>query len=130
MKRITALGLALGVAVALSGTANAQIKFGVAGPITGSNAAFGAQLKNGFEQAIDFAERIEAIMILERQHGRIDEAAFDTDVRDALGELEHAARHVADGVAVVRIGGPLHLQRQTHDSDPAVACAARIAGRG
>src|SRR5687768_1218597 len=53
MKRITALGLALGAAVALSGTANAQIKFGVAGPITGSNAAFGLQLKNGFEQAIE-----------------------------------------------------------------------------
>jgi branched-chain amino acid transport system substrate-binding protein len=53
MKRITALGLALGFAVALSGTAHAQIKFGVAGPLTGSNAAFGAQLKNGFEQAVE-----------------------------------------------------------------------------
>jgi len=57
MKRITALGAALGLAVALSGQisnpANAQIKFGVAGPLTGSNAAFGAQLKNGFEQAIE-----------------------------------------------------------------------------
>ena len=29
-----------------------QIKFGVAGPFTGQNAAFGAQLKNGAEQAI------------------------------------------------------------------------------
>ena len=29
-----------------------QIKFGLAGPFTGQNAAFGAQLKNGAEQAI------------------------------------------------------------------------------
>ncbi len=57
MKRTTALGsaltLALGFAVALTGNAAAQIKFGVAGPLTGSNAAFGAQLKNGFEQAVE-----------------------------------------------------------------------------
>ena len=39
------------------GTAAAQIKFGVAGPLTGSNAAFGAQLKNGFEQAIETSTR-------------------------------------------------------------------------
>ena len=54
MKRITALGLALGVATALIGTgpAAAQIKIGVAGPLTGGSAAFGAQLKNGVEQAV------------------------------------------------------------------------------
>ena len=33
--------------------ASAQIKLGVAGPITGGNAAFGAQLKNGAEQAVE-----------------------------------------------------------------------------
>jgi branched-chain amino acid transport system substrate-binding protein len=33
-------------------TASAQIKVGVAGPITGGSAAFGAQLKNGAEQAV------------------------------------------------------------------------------
>ena len=50
-KRIAfALTLAAGLAVA--GTASAQIKFGVGGPITGGSAAFGAQLKNGAEQAI------------------------------------------------------------------------------
>ena len=32
--------------------AQPQIKFGIAGPFTGQNAAFGAQLKNGAEQAI------------------------------------------------------------------------------
>jgi branched-chain amino acid transport system substrate-binding protein len=50
-KRILA-GLALGLSLAVSGTAQAQIKLGVAGPTTGNNAAFGAQLKNGAEQAV------------------------------------------------------------------------------
>ncbi len=48
-------GFALTAAVALTAgftaSAQAQIKIGVAGPITGPNAAFGAQLKNGAEQA-------------------------------------------------------------------------------
>ena len=38
-------GLALAIAVATAGAASAQIKMGVAGPITGPNAAFGAQLR-------------------------------------------------------------------------------------
>ena len=56
MSKITSFGLlsalALGTAVALTGPAQAQVKFAVAGPLTGSNAAFGAQLKNGFDQAV------------------------------------------------------------------------------
>ena len=39
MKQVTTLGLALGLSVALAGTAAAQVKFGVAGPITGANAS-------------------------------------------------------------------------------------------
>jgi branched-chain amino acid transport system substrate-binding protein len=50
-KRILA-SLALGLGLAVSGAAQAQIKLGVAGPLTGNNAAFGAQLKNGAEQAV------------------------------------------------------------------------------
>jgi branched-chain amino acid transport system substrate-binding protein len=37
--------------VAYASGALAQIKVGVAGPLTGPNAAFGEQLKNGAEQA-------------------------------------------------------------------------------
>src|SRR6516165_6554951 len=51
MKRIATLGLALGFAFALAESAVAQVKFGVGGPITGPNAATGAQMKNGVEQA-------------------------------------------------------------------------------
>ena len=52
MTRITTLGLALGFAFAYAGSAAAQVKFAVGGPITGANAAFGAQLKNGADQAV------------------------------------------------------------------------------
>ena len=51
MKRITMLGLALGFAVGFAGSAVAQVKLGVAGPITGPSAATGAQMKNGADQA-------------------------------------------------------------------------------
>src|SRR2546421_11517357 len=60
MKKL-ALGLVLG-AFAFAGTAQAQIKMGVAGPLTGPNASFGAQLKNGTAQAgedVKAARRIQ-----------------------------------------------------------------------
>jgi branched-chain amino acid transport system substrate-binding protein len=48
--------LAIGVALALGGCGGGgsddTVKFGIAGPITGSDAAFGAQLKQGTEQSI------------------------------------------------------------------------------
>jgi branched-chain amino acid transport system substrate-binding protein len=53
MRQRLTLGLALGLAIAFAGTASAQVKLGVAGPITGGSAAFGAQLKNGVEQAVE-----------------------------------------------------------------------------
>ena len=53
MKKMLLTGIALGLGVAFASAANAQIKIGVAGPITGPNAAFGAQLKNGAEQAVE-----------------------------------------------------------------------------
>jgi branched-chain amino acid transport system substrate-binding protein len=53
MKKTLLAGIALGLGLAFTGAAQAQIKIGVAGPITGPNAAFGAQLKNGVEQAVE-----------------------------------------------------------------------------
>jgi len=52
MNKIHTFGLAFAFALATAGTAAAQVKLGVEGPITGPNAAFGAQLKNGAEQAV------------------------------------------------------------------------------
>ncbi|HZC55882.1 MAG TPA: branched-chain amino acid ABC transporter substrate-binding protein [Xanthobacteraceae bacterium] len=49
MNRIITLGF--GLFFALAGTAQAQVKFGMGGPITGPSAATGAQMKNGVDQA-------------------------------------------------------------------------------
>jgi branched-chain amino acid transport system substrate-binding protein len=51
MKSISTFGLALSIAMATAGSAVAQVKFGVGGPITGPSAATGAQMKNGVDQA-------------------------------------------------------------------------------
>src|SRR5436190_9473585 len=47
-----ALVLAFGLGFASADCAMAQIRVGIAGPITGASAPFGAQLKNGTEQAV------------------------------------------------------------------------------
>jgi branched-chain amino acid transport system substrate-binding protein len=53
MKSLKLFGLALGATFALSASAFAQdITVAVAGPMTGSESAFGRQLKNGAEQAV------------------------------------------------------------------------------
>ena len=52
MRQQLALALAIGLGFAFVDSASAQVKLGVAGPITGGSATFGAQLKNGVEQAI------------------------------------------------------------------------------
>jgi branched-chain amino acid transport system substrate-binding protein len=53
MKPWLTLGLAFGLALAAADNASAQVKLGVGGPLTGGSAAFGAQLKNGVEQAVE-----------------------------------------------------------------------------
>jgi branched-chain amino acid transport system substrate-binding protein len=53
MKSIRLLGLALGASFAFSASAFAQdITIAVAGPMTGTESAFGRQMKNGADQAI------------------------------------------------------------------------------
>src|SRR5215471_19660703 len=53
MKSLKLIGLALGASLALSTTALAQdITIAVAGPMTGGEAAFGRQMRNGAEQAV------------------------------------------------------------------------------
>jgi branched-chain amino acid transport system substrate-binding protein len=92
MKRITALGLALGLACALTGSAAAQVKFGVGGPITGPNAATGAQMKNGVEQA---AADLKTIL------GQKITAEFGDDVSDPKQGVSVANNFAADGVKFV-----------------------------
>ena len=52
MKKLLMASLALGASLLLGAQAQAQVKMGVGGPMTGANAAFGAQLKTGAEQAV------------------------------------------------------------------------------
>ncbi|MFA6264713.1 MAG: branched-chain amino acid ABC transporter substrate-binding protein [Pseudolabrys sp.] len=95
MKKLTTLGLALGVAIAMAGTASAQVKFGIAGPITGPNAAFGAQLKNGTQQAVDDINAAGGIL------GQKLSVEVGDDVSDPKQGVSVANKFAGDGVKYV-----------------------------
>ena len=95
MKRITTLGLALGFAIALAGTAAAQVKFGVGGPITGPSAATGAQMKNGVDQAAVDINASGGIL------GQKITVEYGDDVSDPKQGVSVANKFAADGVKFV-----------------------------
>src|SRR6204780_1737737 len=99
MKRITtlgcALGLALGFASAFAGSAAAQVKFGVGGPITGPNAATGAQMKNGVEQAAEDINGAGGIL------GQKLTISFGDDVSDPKQGVSVANNFSANGIKFV-----------------------------
>jgi branched-chain amino acid transport system substrate-binding protein len=95
MRQITTLGLALGLAVGFAGSAAAQIKMGVAGPITGPNAAFGAQLKNGADQAVADINAAGGIL------GQKITLEYGDDVSDPKQGVSVANKFSGDGVKFV-----------------------------
>jgi len=98
MNKLIRLGLALGIGLAVAACSKEQgdtVKFGVGGPITGPDAAFGAQLKNGAEQAI--ADINEAGGIL----GKKILVSFGDDVADPKQGVSVANKFAADGVKFV-----------------------------
>jgi branched-chain amino acid transport system substrate-binding protein len=98
MNKLMTLGLAFGIGLALAACSKDQndtIKFGVGGPITGSDAAFGAQLKNGAEQAI--ADINEAGGIL----GKKIVVSYGDDVADPKQGVSVANKFTADGIKFV-----------------------------
>ena len=96
MQRITTLGLAVGFAIALTGnSAQAQVKFGVGGPITGPSAATGAQMKNGVDQA---AKDINAAGGILSQKIAVE---YGDDVSDPKQGVSVANKFAADGVKFV-----------------------------
>jgi len=95
MKTVSKLGLALGLVIGMAGAAQAQVKMGVAGPITGPNAAFGAQLKNGTEQAVADINAAGGIM------GQKITLTSGDDVSDPKQGVSVANKFVADGVKFV-----------------------------
>src|SRR5271156_6337417 len=88
-------GVALAVALAFSGAASAQIKMGVAGPITGPNASFGAQLTNGTNQAAEDINKAGGIL------GQKIEVEQGDDVSDPKQGVSVANKFVGDGVKFV-----------------------------
>ena len=95
MNRITTLGLALGFAIATTGTAAAQIKFAVGGPITGPSAATGAQMKNGVDQAAEDINKAGGIL------GQKITVAYGDDVSDPKQGVSVANKFAADGIKFV-----------------------------
>jgi branched-chain amino acid transport system substrate-binding protein len=94
MKKVLLGGIALGM-LAFAGSAQAQIKLGVAGPITGPNAAFGAQLKNGVEQAVEDINAAGGI------NGQKIAISVGDDVSDPKQGVSVANKFVADGIKLV-----------------------------
>jgi branched-chain amino acid transport system substrate-binding protein len=88
-------GVALLAALAFSGAASAQIKMGVAGPITGPNAAFGAQLVQGTTQAVEDINKAGGIL------GQQITLEQGDDVSDPKQGVSVANKFVGDGVKFV-----------------------------
>lgn len=95
MKKLLMSAVALTALVAMSGIASAEILIGVAGPLTGPNAAFGAQLQKGAEQA---AADINAAGGM---NGEQIKLVFGDDVSDPKQGISVANKFVADGVKFV-----------------------------
>src|SRR6185437_8629207 len=95
MQKITTLGIALSIAMATAGTASAQVKFGVGGPITGPSAATGAQMKNGVDQAAADINATGGIL------GQKITVSYGDDVSDPKQGVSVANKFAADGVKFV-----------------------------
>jgi branched-chain amino acid transport system substrate-binding protein len=95
MKKYWLSGLLLAAGLTFAGAASAQIKMGVAGPITGPNASFGAQLTNGTQQAVDDINKAGGIL------GQQISLEQGDDVSDPKQGVSVANKFVGDGVKFV-----------------------------
>jgi branched-chain amino acid transport system substrate-binding protein len=95
MKKLSALGLALGLALLTADVASAQIRLGVGGPMTGGVAAFGAQLRQGTEQAVADINAQGGIL------GQQIQLFIGDDRADPREGVSVANKFVADGVKFV-----------------------------
>ena len=90
-----AIGLAFGLAAGLAAGAQAQVKIAVGGPITGGSAAFGAQLRNGVEQAVEDINAAGGIL------GQKLVVSIGDDRADPKEGVSTANKFAADGVKYV-----------------------------
>jgi branched-chain amino acid transport system substrate-binding protein len=85
----------LALSLLLAGAAHAQLKLAVAGPVTGANAAFGAQLTQGVQQAVEDINEAGGIL------GQKVEVEIGDDVSDPQQGVSVANKFVGDGVKFV-----------------------------
>ena len=90
----TAAVAALGLGLA-AGAAQAQVKIGAAGPLTGSNAAFGTQMKVGADLAIADINAAGGVLGQKVQEIAVDDACDPKQAVSAANTL------VGDGVVMV-----------------------------
>src|ERR1051325_8333698 len=95
MKKSLLSAVALTAFIAFSGSAWADILIGVAGPVTGPNAAFGAQLQKGAEQAAADINAAGGI------NGEKIQVVVGDDVSDPKQGVSVANKFAADGVKFV-----------------------------
>jgi branched-chain amino acid transport system substrate-binding protein len=95
MKKVLMTGIAFGAVMMASAIAHAEIKLGVAGPITGPNAAFGAQLVNGVQQAVEDINAKGGIL------GQKVVVVTGDDVSDPKQGVSVANKFIGDGVQLV-----------------------------
>ena len=95
MKKYWLTGLVLAAGLAFAGAADAQIKIGVAGPITGPNASFGAQLTTGVAQAAADFNAAGGIL------GQQITVEQGDDVSDPKQGVSVANKFAADGIKFV-----------------------------
>jgi branched-chain amino acid transport system substrate-binding protein len=87
--------MSLALSLLLAGGAHAQLKLAVAGPVTGANAAFGAQLTQGVQQAAEDINKAGGIL------GQKIEVEIGDDVSDPKQGVSVANKFVGDGVKFV-----------------------------
>ena len=95
MNKLWLSGLVVAAGLGLSGAALADVKLGMAGPITGPSAATGAQMKNGVEQAIADINAAGGIL------GQKLSVVIGDDVSDPKQGVSVANKFVGDGVKFV-----------------------------
>jgi branched-chain amino acid transport system substrate-binding protein len=87
--------MSVALSMLLAGGAHAQLKLAVAGPVTGANAAFGAQLTQGVQQAAEDINKAGGIL------GQKIEVEVGDDVSDPKQGVSVANKFVGDGVKFV-----------------------------
>jgi branched-chain amino acid transport system substrate-binding protein len=85
----------LALSLLLAGAAQAQVKLAVAGPVTGANAAFGAQLTQDVQQAVEDINKAGGIL------GQKIQVEVGDDVSDPKQRVSVANKFVGDGVTFV-----------------------------